>query len=482
MLLLWTWLDVAQAAEPALTEAQVFAPHTTTFGERLTSFVGIFAMIGIAWLFSERRRDVDWRPVGWGIALQLVLGVLLAFPAVSQFFYAVVGEGVNQLLSFSEDGATFLFGTIEQHDLVVGGERRSFIGEVSPPVKTLAFWVLPTIIFFSALMSGLYHLGIMEWVVAFLAKIMVRTLGTSGAESLSAAGNIFVGQTEAPLLVRPFVGSMTRSELMAVMVGGFATVAGGVMGAYVAFLRGALPDIAGHLVMASLLSAPAALAVAKVMVPELGDPVTRGGLDLELEKPASNVMEAVAHGATDGLKLALNVGAMLVAIVGLVAMADHFVGWAPVSTCAGLPVLDLSGVGGAVPTCGEGVFLRDLDLATILGWVFAPLAFLMGVPWQDVFVVGGLLGEKVVLTEFLAYMHLGQLVNGSEVVLTERSAIIASYGLCGFANFASIGIQLGGIGGMAPERMGDLASLGLRAMFGGVLAACMTGAVAGLVL
>ncbi len=442
-----------------------FIPAETTALDRVLSFFGLFVLVGIAWVVSENRKEISWRPVAWGVGLQLALGAVILSPAVSNFFYTVVDGGVRQLLEFSEAGATFVFGSISAHKLVTGepgelfgggGTEQVFIGSVSPPVKTFAFWILPTIVFFSSLMSMLYHLGVMQVVVRAIAWVMVRTLGTSGAESLSAAGNIFVGQTEAPLLVKPFIRDMTRSELMAVMTGGFATVAGGVMGAYVKFLEG-VPNIAGHLVMASIMSAPAALAIAKVMVPETGKPVTTGTIDMEFEKTATNFIEAAGNGANEGMKLALNVAAMLIAIVGLVAMFDWMVGLIPIA------------VGG-----------EALSLSMILGWIFAPIAFVMGVPLSECLIVGRLLGEKIVLTEFVAYINLGTIIGSEVPQISERSAVIASYALCGFANFASIGIQLGGIGGIAPERMGDLASLGFRAMFAGVLAACMTGAVAGM--
>lgn len=465
--MLLVWIADAAGAEGA------FIPHETTLFERLVSLTGIGAMVGIAWLMSSDRKAISWRPVIWGVLLQLVLGALVLSPWISGFFYTVVSRGVEQLLAFSEKGATFVFGTIEPHEMIIDGHREVIAGRVSPPVKTFAFWILPTIVFFSSLMSVLYHLGVMQWVVRHLAHLMVRTLGTSGAESLSAAGNIFVGQTEAPLLVKPFVSTMTRSELMAVMTGGFATVAGGVMGAYVKFLQN-IPDIAGHLVMASILSAPAALAIAKVMVPETEDPVTRGEVRLEAQSPAGNVVEAAALGATDGLKLALNVAAMLIAIVGLVSMVDFLVGMVPVGFC--------DGVSGMPRTCPGGAASEPLSMSLVLGWLFAPIALLIGVPWEEATLVGRLLGEKIVLTELLAYIHLGDLVNAEVPAITERSAVIASYALCGFANFASIGIQLGGIGGIAPGRMSDLSQLGLRAMIGGVLAACMTGAVAGVLL
>jgi CNT family concentrative nucleoside transporter len=431
-------------------------PFAAAVFERAVSFFGLFVMIGIAWLLSTNRRGVRWRPVAWGVALQIVLGLLILNPALQGFFFDVVDSAVRRLLSFAEAGADFVFQSVEPHQILnPAGEPVTFIGRISPPVKTFAFWVLPTIIFFSSLMAVLYHLGIMQRVVYAVAWVMQRTMKTSGAESLSAAANIFVGQTEAPLVVRPFVERMTRSELMAVMTAGFATVAGGVMAAYVSFLRD-IPGIAGHLVTASLLSAPAALAIAKIMVPEDGQPETAGTLEIKVEKTDRNVIEAAANGAATGVKLAINVAAMLIAFVGLIALVDF-----------GLGLIPLSG--------------EPLSLARIFGWVFAPLAFSMGIPWHEAPVVGRLLGEKIVLTEFIAYINLGTIQAGPNP-LSDRSAIIASYALCGFANFASIGIQLGGIGGIAPSRMGDLAALGLRAMVGGSLAAFMTANIAGALL
>jgi CNT family concentrative nucleoside transporter len=332
-----------------------------------------------------------------------------------------------------------------------------FAGVVSPPAKTFAFWILPTIVFFSSMTSVLYHWGVLQRVVKGIAWVMSKTMGTSGAESLSAAANIFVGQTEAPLLIKPYVKDMTKSELHAVMTGGFATVAGGVMAAYVSFLKD-IPGIAGHLVTASILSAPAALAISKVMFPETEESKTAGGdVAISVEKPSRNVIEAAAQGAAEGVKLAINVAGMLIAFVAIVAMAD----WAL----------------GLVPFMGE-----PLSMARILGWIFSPIAFIMGVPWAEAPIIGRLLGEKIVLTEFIAYINLGGIIASPDVAISERSAIIASYALCGFANFASIGIQLGGIGGLAPERMGDLAELGLRAMIGGSLAAFMTGTIAGILI
>jgi CNT family concentrative nucleoside transporter len=336
------------------------------------------------------------------------------------------------------------------------GNPVTFVGRISPPVKTFAFWILPTIIFFSSLMSILYHLGVMQRLVWAIAWVMQRTMGTSGAESLSAAANILVGQTEAPLVIKPYVDGMTRSELHAVMTGGFATVAGGVMAAYVGFLRD-IDGIAGHLVTASILSAPAALAISKVVFPETEAPATGDALEIAVESPDRNVLEAAARGASQGAHLAINVAAMLVAFVGLLAMVD----W-------GLSCMVLWG--------------EPLTLSRILGWLFSPIAFAMGVPWHEAGVVGQLLGEKLVLTEFIAYIHLGELMASADTALSHRSAIIASYALCGFANFASIGIQLGGIGGIAPGRLGDLAEMSIRAMLAGSLAAFMTATVAGVLL
>jgi CNT family concentrative nucleoside transporter len=442
-----------------------------TIGWRFVSLLGLGVMVGLAWLMSTERRAVRWRPVAWGIGLQLAFGALVLSPALQDVFFVGVDGAVRRLLSFSEAGADFVFQTVEPHRVEVlgpdGPSTMTFAGHISPPLKTFAFWILPTIIFFSSLMSILYHLGLMQRIVEAIAWLMQKTMRTSGAESLAAAANIFVGQTEAPLVVRPYIAGMTASELNAVMTGGFATVAGGVMAAYVGFLSD-IPGIAGHLVTASILSAPAALAIAKIMVPETDKPSTTGHIKLSREKQYANVMEAAAQGATDGMKLALNVAAMLIAFVGIIAMIDWFLGLVPLSFCVD------GSIWGARP---EGC--EALNLSRILGWIFAPISLAMGVPWGEATVVGRLLGEKLVLTEFIAYIDLGEIMANPATALSHRSAIIASYALCGFANFASIGIQLGGIGGIAPERMGDLAAVALRAMIGGSLAAFMTATVAG---
>jgi len=439
---------------------------------RLLSLFGLVVMVGIGYSLSVNRKGIRWKTVAWGLGLQFLFGLILIIPAVQDFFFIVVDDGVKVLLSFAEDGARFVFGSFSGYNLVDADGNAASVGpgQIGPPMLTLAFWVLPTIVFFSSLMSVLYHLGVMQRLVIGIAWVMQRTMGTSGAESLSAAANIFVGQTEAPLVIKPYVQTMTRSELHAIMTGGFATVAGGVMAAYVQFLSGSIDGIAGHLVTASILSAPAALAISKVMYPEDGAPVTLNNLTMSNEKTARNVLEAAAQGASEGGRLAINVTAMLIAFVGLISMADWMLTLLPMTFCEGSPSL------------GYNTACDPLTLSQILGWLFAPLALAMGVPWAEAGIVGTLLGEKLVLTEFVAYMHLGQILSETPDALSPRSAIIASYALCGFANFASIGIQLGGIGGIAEDRMGDLAELGFRAMIAGSLAGFMTATVAGVLL
>ena len=432
---------------------------------KVVSLFGVVAFIFVAWLLSENRSRISWRTVSWGIALQFIFAVIVLHPQSQEFFFRAVNDGVHRLLSFAEEGATFIFGTMEAHQVQVinpatsEATPKTFIGTVAPSFKNIAFWIIfPTIIFFSSLMSILYHLGVMQRVVSVIAWIMQKTMGTTGPESLSTAANIFVGQTEAPLVIRPYVKSMTRSELHAVMTAGFATVAGGVMAAYVGILGGGIPGIAGHLVAASIMSAPAALAISKVMLPmeekEEGEVMIERP---ESENASKNVIEAAARGASEGMTLVWNVLAMLMAFVALVAMVNWMFGFI---------------------TIGE----TTLSLELLLGWFFSPFAFLMGVPWDECQIVGMLLGEKLVLTEFVAYLHLGALMNEAEPILSQRSAIISSYALCGFANFASIGIQIGGIGGIAPERLSEVASLGVRAMIGGTLAAFMTATIAGVLL
>ena len=417
------------------------------FWQRGMSLVGLCAMVGIAWLMSSQRRRIPWRIIAWGIALQILFGVFVLKTAAGLWLFSALNDVVVGLLEFTKEGTRFLFGPyLDEH-------------------LTFALHVLPIIIFLSSLMAVLYHLRVMQHAVRGIAWLMQKTMGTSGSETLSAAANIFVGQTEAPLVVKPYVSSMTRSELNAIMVGGFATVAGSVLAAYVGMLRSTFPDIAGHLIAASVMSAPAALVIAKVMVPETEESNTAGQLSLSVERPDVNVIEAAARGASDGLKLALNVAAMLLAFLAFVALLNYLLG---------VPALAYN------EWVGQDVY-EPLTMQRVLGFVFWPLAFLIGVSPEDCTEVGTLLGEKMVLNEFVAYLHLGEALKAGPYI-GHRSLVITTYALCGFANFSSIAIQIGGIGSIAPERRSDLARLGLRAMIGGTLAACMTATVAGMLI
>jgi len=407
---------------------------------------GLAVLLSIAFAFSDRRGAIDWRLVAAGIGLQLLFAILVILvPGGRQFF-----EGLSSIfvrvIGFSLDGAAFIFGSLADP---------SNLGFI------FAFQVLPTIIFFAALMGVLYHLGIMQKVVQGMAWVMFKIMRISGAESLSVAANVFVGQTEAPLVVRPYISRMTDSELLTMMVGGMATIAGGVLAAYITMLGGADEAArifyAKHLLSASIMAAPATIVIAKILKPETQESLTRGEVRLHVEKTATNVIEAAANGAADGWRLALNVGAMLLAFIALIAMIDYPLNW-------------LGEISGFETQTG-----RVLSLSTILGFVLAPMAWVIGVPWQDAVTVGGLIGEKVVTNEFVAYAHLTEL----QAALTPKAVLVSTYALCGFANFSSIAIQIGGIGGLAPERRSDLARFGLRAVLGGTLATMMTATIAG---
>ena len=404
--------------------------------ERFIGILGILVLLAIAFAMSNNRKSIPWRLVIWGLGLQLIFAIFILKTPIGQPFFGAIDTAIKKILGFSDAGSDFLF--------------KSFgTGIVEAPLMNFAFRILPTLIFFSSLIAILYHFGIIQFIVKWVARAMQKTMRTSGAETLSVSANIFVGQTEAPLMVRPFVSKMTRSELMAVMIGGFATVAGGVMAMYVKILAD-IPGIAGHLMAASIMSAPAALVIAKIIYPETESSDTMGDLKIELEKKDDNVMEALSRGATDGMKLAANVGAMLIAFVAMIALVNAILG------------------------------VMDLSLQQILGWIFSPLAWVMGIPWHEAGIMGTLMGEKLVLTELIAYGDLAELRATNSI--SDRTAIIASYALCGFANFASVGIQLGGIGGIAPERRKDLAKLGLKAMFGGALASWITATLAGILI
>jgi CNT family concentrative nucleoside transporter len=455
-----TALVVAQ-----LAAGQSAAAPGTPFAARLMGIVGIATMIGIAWLLSNNRARVSWRLVATGVGLQALLGVVVLKTGVGRALFDGANVVFTRLLAFTEEGARFVFGNLVRNNVPVGtpsGAPADMAplgdgGQWAATGAYFAFSVLPTIIFFSALMSVLYYLGVMQRIVQGMAWGFQRLLGTSGAETLSATGNIFVGQTEAPLLIKPFVGAMTVSELNTVMVGGFATIAGGVMAAYVGMLSPFFPDIAGHLLTASVMNAPAGLLISKILVPETGEPVTRGKVKVEIAKGEANVIEAAAAGAGQGLQLALNVGAMLLAFIALIALVNAVLGAA-----------------------GGLVGVEGLSLERVFGWVFAPLAWLMGVPWGDAGAIGSLIGVKISVNEFVAYLQLAGTM-GTDA-LSARGEVIATYALLGFANFSSIAIQIGGIGGLAPERRGDLARLGLKAMIGGNLAAFMSASLAGMLL
>ena len=404
--------------------------------DRFIGVIGIAVLLSIAYVMSNNRKAISMRIVLWGLGLQLIFAIFILKTPIGQPFFKAIDSIFIELLSFADAGSDFLF-------------KSYFSGVVEKPLMNIAFRILPTIIFFSSLMALMYHLGIMQKIIIWIAKAMQKTMGTSGSETLSVAANIFVGQTESPLMIRPFIAKMTMSELTAVMTGGFATVAGGVMAIYISLLSD-IPGIAGHLMAASIMSAPAALVIAKIIFPETQISPTNIDLDLTLTKPDDNVMEALARGATDGMKLAANIGAMLIAFVAFTALINGIFG------------------------------LFNLTLQDLLGIIFQPLAWTMGVPWSEADILGQLMGEKLVLTELIAYTDLSQIIRNGDI--SERTAIIASYALCGFANFASIGIQIGGISGIAPKRRKDIAKISLKAMIAGALASWLTATLAGILI
>ena len=400
--------------------------------------IGVLFLLSIAYLLSNNRKAIKSRTVLWGLGLQFFFAlIILKIPFIkSQFSF--IDQIFKKIISFSDAGSNFLF--------------ESFIPGIGyhEAMVSFAFRALPVIIFFSGLINIGYHFGIIQFIVKWVAKIMQKSMGTSGAETLSISANIFVGQTEAPIMVRPFINNMTKSELMAIMTGGFATTAGSVLALYVLWLE-KIPGIAGHMLAASIMSAPAALVVAKIIYPETEKSETKGNLKNIPKKETQNAMDALGKGATDGLKLAANVAAMLIAFVSIISMVNYFLS-----------------------------FIFSMNMQEMMGVFFQPLAWTMGVPWDEAKILGSLMGEKIVLTELIAYSNLSDLVN--ENLISNRTAVIASYALCGFANFGSIGIQLGGIGGMAPKRRRDLSKIGLKAMVAGAIASWLTATVAGLLI
>ena len=403
----------------------------------LSGLIGIFTLLFIAFLLSENKKNINIKTVALGLGLQFIFAVFILKTPFGTPIFSFLDKAITTLISFSDAGANFLF--------------TSYVDGVGfhPGLINFAFKTLPTIIFFSSLVSVLYHFGIIQILVKFIARAMQKTMGTSGSETLSVAGNIFLGQTESPLMVRPFIDKMTKSELMAVMTGGFATVSGGVLAIYVSWLSN-IPGIAGHLLAASVMSAPAALVIAKIIYPETEVSDTMGDINIDIKQSHTNGMEALSTGATDGLKLAANIAAMLIAFISFVAMINFFLAF--------------------LGTSMEAIF----------GFIFRPLAWTMGVPWNEAQIVGMLMGKKIVLTELIAYGDLQRII--SDGMISERTAIISTYALCGFSNFGSVGIQLGGIGAMAPNRKKDLAKLVTKAMFGGALASWLTATIAGLLI
>jgi CNT family concentrative nucleoside transporter len=431
----------AQPAPPApLTQqtptSETLQPVARSLGARLTGIFGIIVILGIAIAISRNRRAISRRVIAWGVGLQLLFAIFVLRMPIGQTIFKALGAFVTKILNFSYAGSEFVFGEI--------GKQHSSIGVV------FAFQIMPAIIFVSALFAILYYLGVMQAVVKGLAVAMNKIMGASGAESLNVAASIFMGQTEAPLTIRPFLPRMTRSELMTVMTAGMAHVSGSIMAAYIAF-----GIEARHLLTAVIMTAPGTIMMAKIIEPETEVPETLGGVKVDIPRTDVNVLDAAARGTSEGLHLMLNVIAMLISFIALIALINGLFGW----------------IHGGLPWFPE-------SLQTVLGWIFRPIAWVMGVPWHDSGKVGALLGERMVVNEFIAYLHLGQIKSGLDTV----SFTIATFALCGFANLSSVGIQIGGIGALAPERKHDLARLGFRAMIAGTLANFLSATLAGILL
>jgi CNT family concentrative nucleoside transporter len=423
----------------------------------LRALIGIVFLVGVGYLLSSDRKHIPWALVIKGIALQIVLALLILKVPFVQDVFDLIARAFVKVTSFAGNGVDFLLGTFVE-------------GQVDGAFMNFAFRVLPTVIFFSALMSLLYYIGVLQWVVKGFAWVMKHTLKVSGAESLAAAGNVFLGQTEAPLLVRPYLDRMTKSEILCLMTGGMATIAGGVMAAYIKFLGGGDPVkevmFAKHLLTASIMSAPAAIVAAKLLLPEKEE--INHSLDISRDRIGSNVLEAVANGTQDGLKLAVNVGAMLLVFTAFIYFLNYI-------------LFKAGSIGGLNDVIASNTPFSSLSFQMILGYLFSPVAWLIGVPGNDIMMVGQLLGEKTILNEFFAYTTLGEMKDSGRL-LNEKSIIIATYALCGFSNFASIGIQIGGIGTLAPSRRALLSQLGVKALIGGTMACLFTAAIVGMFL
>lgn len=455
---------LAQTTAPAAAGPLPIPPGT--FPQRLQSLLGLAVFLLLAFAIGRlrgHRKLISRRTLGWGLALQFIFGAIVVW---NRAFLIAINTGVDALLGFTRQGAGLVFGNLTWNNVPVGPPG------TYPPMDPLAsvthyanvggyfaFFVLPTIIFFAALTAVLYHVGVMQYLVQALAWVMSKTMKTSGAETLSSAANIFVGQTEAPLMVKPFIAAATRSELMAIMVGGFANIASGVLGLYTIWLKPFVPDAAGHLAAACFITAPGSLLIAKLLHPETDTPATAGGVKFRIDRIDANLVDAAARGTTEGLHLALNVAAMLITFTALIALANALLGWA--TSTVGLP---------------------PVTLETILGFLFRPLAWLTGVTWSESDHVGSLLGIKTVLNELIAYSDMKDRFAADPHFLSPRSALLATYALCGFANFASVGIQVGGISALAPTRRHDLSRIALLAMLGGALSSLMAACVVGILL
>ena len=430
----------------------------------LTGIVGLAVMLGLAWLFSTNRRAIRLKTVAWGLGLQFVLAVLVLKVEFGRRVFEVAGEGVKWLLNFSYEGARFVFGPLADrptpiavHDLAAEKTTGALTFVLPENVFFLAFTVLPTIIFIAAFFAVLYHIGVMQFIIKWAARAMTALMGASGAESLNVAASIFMGQTEAPLTIRPYLPRLTRSELMTIMTSGMAHVSGAIMGAYIAF--GIEPK---HILTAVIMTAPGTLLIAKMLVPETEQPETAGRVELHRseEEKSENFLAAIARGTTDGLRLAVNVGAMLITFVALVFLANGILG----------------GIHNGLATIGFAYFPSSLQ--QIFGYLFAPIAWVTGVAWQDCLQVGNLLGTRMTLNELVAFSQLAPLKD----VITDRSFIIATFALCGFANFSSIGIQIGGLGALAPNKRDEIARLGIRAMLAGTMANLMSASIVSLLI
>lgn len=424
-----------------------------TFSGFMRGFIGLLFVLGLAYLLSSDRSAINWALVGKGIALQLVLAILILKVPFVESLFDFLAKGFTTVVNMSHDGATFVFRSM--------GDT-----EMNPVLMNFVTWILPSVIFFSALSSLLYYWGILQRFVYVMAWVMYRAMGLSGAESVAAAGNVFLGQTEAPLLVKPYLEKMTKSELLSLMVGGMATIAGGVLAAYIGFLGKGDPIrelyFAKHLLTASIMSAPAAIVFAKMLYPEKEKIQT--DLTVSREKLGGSTLEAIANGTTDGVRLAVNVGAMLLVFISLIALCNYMLGLFG----------HFTGINSIIASGGS---YDNLSFEFLMGHIFAPIAWLMGVPWSDAMIFGQLLGEKTILNEFVAYPHLGELQDR----MTQKSILMATYALCGFANFASIGIQIGGIGALVPGRKGELAKFGIKALIGGTLACLSTAILVGMI-